>query len=143
MNKNYPFERKINSSGELALAGEVVSSKFSLHPGFLTLRVTIIMHWKVQLFDLNVNGLFEEGSSLLGMKYLHQAGWCLSSRRDCQSGLALVGRGVQKEVVIRRQNKSHNINFFILYKYEISILSQCEVGSVWTNTIATNAFEIN
>ena len=64
MNKNYPFERKINSSGELALAGEVVSSKFSLHPG----------SWKVQLFDLNVNGLFEEGSSLLGMKYLHQAG---------------------------------------------------------------------
>ena len=54
-----------------------------------------------------------------------------------------MGRGVQKEVVIRRQNKSHNINFFILYKYEILILSQGEVGSVWSNTIATNAFEIN
>ena len=51
-----------------------------------------------------------------------------------------MGHGGQKEVVIRRQNESH---FFILYKYGISILSQCEVGSVWTNNITTNNFEIN
>lgn len=71
MNKKYRLKRKINSSGELASSSsgeQVVSTKFLLHPGFLILRVTIIMHWKVQLFDINGNGLLKESLSLLGMK---------------------------------------------------------------------------